>query len=143
MLAETPSSRMAPASIQRLAAGLLVLGLAACDSAEDAGPPTVIEGTVTYQGQPLPDMGMGISGTNGTVTRPLIDVDTTDASGRFRLESFSEAGGAVTLEGWDIRLTTGEYTRYLCYFPNTAERYYERGQHHTVTVEFELADRED
>ena len=118
---------------------LLFLGatLFACDTAED-GPPTVIEGTVVYQGQRLPDIWMGIRGTNGTVTRPVIDFDTTDASGYFRLESFSEAGGVVQLEGWDLSRSAPAPPPCYYYYPNTAERYYERGQHHQVTVEFEL-----
>ena len=116
----------------------LGFGLAACDSADDDGPPTVIEGTVTFQGQPLPDMGMGIRGTNGTVTRPLIDVDTTDASGRFRLESFSEAGGVVELAGWDPSQLPPTSSPCYYFFPNTAERFFERGQHHEIEVAFEL-----
>lgn len=120
---------------------LALAALGACDGAED-GPPTVIEGTALYQGQPLANVMMGIRGTNGSVVRPLLDEDSTDSNGRFRLEEFLETGGILELTGWDPRLTTGEPVRFYYYFPNTAERYYARGRHHRITVEFELADRE-
>ena len=116
----------------------LGLGLAACDSAEDAGPPTVVEGTVTYQGQPLPDMGVGIRGTLGSVVRPLLDEDITDSNGRFRLEEFLETGGVLELTGWDPSRPPPTASPCYYYFPNTAERFFERGRHYEVEVAFEL-----